>query len=125
MVSLRRIGLYSAGRLGFWLGLALALTNFVIFMVFLLVVAQVPLSAFGLGFFIRVVIGLVLSAVNSAITFGTMAFLYNTVANGFGGLQLEFEPLDTPDNKPKNDQNPPAGKNQVPIDTDDDDSDIV
>ncbi|MCA9915029.1 MAG: hypothetical protein KC496_16860 [Anaerolineae bacterium] len=114
MVTLRRIGVRSAGRIGFWLGMALSITQLAIFLFFVLVFAGIPLHELGLDFWLRLVQVVLLSAANSAFTFGMMAYLYNVVSRRYGGLQLEFEPGDTPENKRKNDDNPNV-KKQVEI----------
>ncbi len=114
MVTLRRIGVRSAGRLGFWLGAALSITQLTIFLIFLIIFARIPLNELGLDFWLRLVQVVILSAANSAFTFGMMAYLYNVVSRRYGGLELEFEPGDTPDKKRKNDDNPNV-KKQVEI----------
>lgn len=114
MVTLRRIGVRSAGRIGFWLGMALSITQLAIFLVFIFIVGQVSLTDLGLDFWLSLLQVVILSAANSAFTFGMMAYLYNLVSRRYGGLQLEFEPGDTPANKRKNDDNPNV-KKQVEI----------
>jgi len=91
MVTLRRIGVQSAGRMGFWLGIAFATINISIILIFLLLVARVPLAAFGLNFWVRVALSISLAGVQGAFTWGMFAFVYNMAANAGGGLELEFD----------------------------------
>lgn len=106
MVTLKRVGLRSAGRVGFWLGVAFAIVNFTIFLFFLLVIAGIPLNLLDVQFWLRVALSLFFSGLNSAISFGIMAFFYNWVSKSFGGLELEFDSLDMPTEKRKNDAAP-------------------
>jgi flagellar biosynthesis protein FliQ len=106
MVTLRRIGVRSAGRLGFWLGMALSITQLVIFLLILIFLARVPLSELGLDFWLRLLQVVLFSALNSAFTFGMFAYLYNLISRSYGGLELEFEPISPQETKRKNDDNP-------------------
>ena len=105
MVILRRIGIRSAGNLGFWVGLAFGLINFFIFMAFVFFVGHVPLREIPMSFFFRVAMALFFGSMQSAFTFGMFAFVYNRVAQNTGGLQLEFSdpvaPPPPPYDKPK------------------------
>lgn len=90
MVTLRRIGVRSAGNLGFWFGVAFGVINFVFFLIILLFVFGVPLRELPSELWVRVAIGLVLGGLQTAFSFGMMAFIYNRISGNFGGLQLEF-----------------------------------
>ena len=98
---LRRIGIRSAIKLIFWLSVALGFVQVVIF-VLAEIVRGVPASHFNLDFWIRVIIWLALFGANNAFMTGVLAYLYNLITKRVGGLQLEFEPLDTPLEKRKN-----------------------
>ncbi len=110
MVTLRRIGVRSAGRLGFWLGMALSITQLAIFLLVLIFLARVPLTELKLDFWLRLVQVVVFSALNAAFTFGMFAYLYNLVARSWGGLELEFDPQEPKQDKRKNDDNPNVKK---------------
>ena len=103
---LRRIGVRSAIKLIFWLSVAL---GFVQVMIYVLaeIVRGVPASHFNLDFWIRIIIWLALFGANNAFMSGVLAYLYNFIAKRIGGLQFEFEPLDTPLEKRKNGDDTP------------------
>jgi hypothetical protein len=61
-----------------------------------------PASHFNLDFWIRFAVRLALVSSYRAMIAGVLAYVYNMVSKRFGGLQLEFEPLDTPLEKRKN-----------------------
>lgn len=114
MVTLRRVGLMSAGRMGFWLGMAFAIVQSTIFIVFL-VALGVPFNKLPPDFWWQLGIGILFSSVSAALSYGTFAFLYNMTASMFGGLKLEFDTLDTPAAQEKR-KNGPA-----PIEVEDED----
>lgn len=118
MVTLRRIGVRSAGRVGFWLGVALATVNIVVVLLFLLIVVQQNPPA---SFFVRALVFTFFSGVQSALMLGMMAFVYNLIARNYGGLELDFDmPGQGSDGeKRKNDDRADAGTD----DEDDDDPD--
>lgn len=102
MVTLRRIGIRSAGNLGFWLAVAFGLINFFMFMIFILFFARIPLRELPIDFFMQFGFFIFLGAVNAAFSAGMMAFIYNRISKNFGGLQLEFSmPVATVEEKDK------------------------
>ena len=116
MVNLRRIGVRSAGRVGFWLGVAMSTTQLLIFLVFFLVIIGGSPTVLGGEFWSRVIISIGVSGFASAFSAGMFAFIYNMNTRIFGGLQLEFEDVDTPPAEEKR-------KRRVEIGSDDGDSD--
>lgn len=102
MVILRRIGVRSAGKVGFWLGVTLATINVVIFFIFLAFVLQKMPPA---EFFVRAIVFTFFTGVQTALILGGVAFLYNIIARNHGGLELDFEMPSPPTNgeKRKND----------------------
>jgi hypothetical protein len=101
MVTLRRIGLRSAARVGFWFSVA---TNifFLLIGAIIMIMNGVPVLQQPPEFWIRLVIMLTLNGLFSSLSTVIMAFLYNVIANAFGGIQLEFEMPDAVVNKRKN-----------------------
>lgn len=116
MVTLKRIGVKSAGLIGFWFGAALIMTQITFFIVlFAIESSSFPRFLFSLDFWI-VILQLIISvALQTAIFFGASAYIYNLVSNLHGGLKLEFEPVDSATAKRKNDE--------IPSDESDDDDD--
>jgi hypothetical protein len=101
MVTLKRIGLRSAARVGFWFSVA---TNVVfLFITFIiLIMNNVPVTRLPPEFWIKLVISLILNGLFSSLSAMVMAFIYNRISRSFGGLQLEFEMADVVVNKRKN-----------------------
>lgn len=95
MVTLRRISLISAGRVGFWFSVATNLT-FVLISIIFMIISNVPITSISLDFWIRLIVILTLNGLISSFSAGAMAFIYNMIAKSFGGLQMEFEMVDTP-----------------------------
>lgn len=116
MVTLRRIGVASAGRVAFLFGFATSFVN-ILFALFMLVFIQgVPISVLPPEIWMQIAINILLSSLVMAFGTGLFALLYNL---GSGGLQLEFEMQGAPGEKPKNDF-----KQRVEIIEEDDDIDI-
>lgn len=104
MVTLRRISLISAGRVGFWFSVATNLT-FVLIGILFMIIGNVPISRLSIDFWIRLIVMLTLNGLFSSLTAGAMASIYNIIAKNFGGLQLEFDMVDAPTRtKRKNDE---------------------
>lgn len=110
MVTLRRIGIRSAGRLGFWVGVALAITllTFILSLAFFL--GGLRLTELGLDFWLEALRYVVTNGLSTAFTFGMFSFIYNLISKTWGGLELEFEPIPTQTEKRKNDDNPNVKK---------------
>ncbi|MEO1290408.1 MAG: hypothetical protein AAFV93_21900 [Chloroflexota bacterium] len=90
MVTLRRIGIFSAGRVGFFFGVATSIMN-VAFAIFWLVVVQgVPISVLPPDIWGQIAFNILISSFVVSLGMGAFAFLYN-LSPGFGGLKLEFE----------------------------------
>jgi len=106
MVTLRRVGVKSAASVGFWLGVMFTLINLIIIFTILFLVVGVPPTEVPGEVWGKIAMGIFFSGVNSAISFGVFAFVYNFVSRAFGGLQLEFEPVDTATDKRKNGEPP-------------------
>lgn len=118
MVTLRRIGVRSAANVGFWLGMGISIIQIMIFLVIVVLIGRVPPGSLGGDFWVRVLMSILFSAANTSIMMMIVSFIYNVVARSFGGLVLEFEPLDTADDeKPKNG----GGKQRIEIAGDDND----
>jgi|GEM_PF-4521727 len=116
MVTLRRIGVVSAGRVAFFFGFATTIVN-IAFALFMIVVVQgVPISVFPPDIWFQLALNILLSSAIMAVGAGLFAFLYN-LNSGIGGLKLEFEMQGG--EKRKNDF-----KQQVDILDDDDDDDV-
>ena len=101
MVTLRRIGLRSAARVGFWFSVA---TNifFLLIGAIIMIMNGVPVLHQPIEFWIRLVLMLALNGLFSSFSTVIMAFLYNVIARSFGGVELEFEAMDSVINKRKN-----------------------
>ena len=104
MVTLRRVSLISAGRVGFWFSVATNLT-FIIISVLFMIIANVPITSLGIDFLVRMAVILTLNGLISSFTAGATAYIYNIIANKFGGLQFEFDVVDSAaGGKRKNDE---------------------
>ena len=101
MVTLRRVGLRSAARVGFWISVA---TNIVFLLIgaVIMIMNGVPILRQPPEFWVRLIIMLALNGVFSALSTFITAYLYNIVARTFGGLELEFEMMDGVVTKRKN-----------------------
>jgi len=115
MVTLKRIGVVSAGRIGFWMGVALSITQLFFLLFFLTVVGEVSLKDIPFIFWQRMLIGMLFSATFTAISVGTYAFIYNLNAERFGGLELEFEVMDTPSEPKRKNSTPPASDEETTV----------
>lgn len=102
MVTLRRIGIRSAGRVGFFMGMATSVANFAFFLFLIVVVHGVPISLLGPDLWQQIGLSILISSVIMSFAFGMFAFIYN-LAPSIGGLQLEFDMPDAPRPKRKND----------------------
>lgn len=102
MVTLRRIGVRSAGRAGFFMGLATSVTNFAFFLFLLVIVHGVPISVIDSDMWRQIGLSCLLSSLIMSFAVGMFAFIYN-IAPSIGGLQLEFDMPDAPSSKRKND----------------------
>lgn len=101
MVTLRRIGVVSAGRVGFWMGLATSFVNFVVILMFL-VYNDIPVWEFPPEIWYQIGLQILISSIIMSFAVGMFAFLYNLNKNVFGGLKLEFEMPNNRDEKRKN-----------------------
>ena len=101
MVTLRRIGLWSAARVGFWFSVASNLV-FLFIGLILMILNNVPVTQLPLDFWIRLLIIITLNGFFSSLSTVIMAFLYNRIAKTFGGIELEFEMPDGVTEKRKN-----------------------
>ncbi|MEL6406009.1 MAG: hypothetical protein AAFR81_16685 [Chloroflexota bacterium] len=108
MVTLKRIGIISAGRVGFWMGVALSVTQLIFLLFFLTIIADISLTDLPFLFWQQMFIGLLFSGAITAFSVGMYAFIYNMNANRFGGLELEFEVMDTPSEPKRKNSVPPA-----------------
>lgn len=112
MVILKRIGVVSAGRIGFWMGIAGSLTQLVIFLFFLTIVGNVSITDIPFVAWQRIFFSTLIGGFITAFSVGAYAYVYNLNADRFGGLELEFEPVDSP--------RTPKAKNKAPVVTDED-----
>lgn len=101
MITLRRIGVQSAGRVGFWLGIATAAANIIVALVMLFIQLGIPPTSLPPEIWQQIGLGILISGIVTALAMGLFAFLYN-MNGAFGGLELEFDMPDAPDDKRKN-----------------------
>lgn len=101
MVKLSRIGVNSAGRVGFWLGVATIVANIIAGLIFLFVVHGIPPTMIPLDVWKDIAIQVILTGSVTSLAMGLFAVIYNS-GNFFGGLELEFESPDALTEKPKN-----------------------
>ncbi|MDQ7027676.1 MAG: hypothetical protein Q9P01_18930 [Anaerolineae bacterium] len=101
MVTLRRVGLRSAGRVGFWFSVATNMA-FLMFALVMAIINDFPVTRLPLEFWLKMAIMMAINGLFSSFSAGMTAFLYNIVSKSFGGLQLEFEMPDSVSNKRKN-----------------------
>lgn len=102
MVTLRRIGVQSAGRFGFFIGMTTSIANFTFFFFMLFVVHGVPISVLPPDIWREIGLSIFFSSTVMSFAVGMFAFLYN-MSPSIGGLQLEFDMPDSPRSKRKND----------------------
>lgn len=102
MVTLRRIGVVSAGRVGFWVGVAVMLTIIMLSLLLAATFGNLPLRSLGLDFLIRVAFSLMMSGIQFAFLFGMLAFIYNRAASVGGGIELDFDMPGATGSKRKN-----------------------
>jgi hypothetical protein len=101
IVKLSRIGVGSAARSGFWLGVATSIANVIVGLIFLFVVHGIPPTQLPPEIWKQVAFSIMISGAVTALAMRLFALIYNS-GNIFGGLELEFEMPDTPDEKRKN-----------------------
>lgn len=114
MVTLRRIGIVSAGRVGFFFALATSIANVAFALFWLVVINGVPISVLPPDIWFQIALNVFLSSLVMALGVCLFAFLYNLNV-GTGGLQLEFDTPTAYASKRKNDE----------FIDDDDSSDVV
>lgn len=102
MVTLRRIGVRSAGRVGFFMGMATSVANFAFFLFVVIVIYGVPISVIDSDLWRQIGLSILISSMVTSFAFGMFAFFYN-LSPSIGGLQLEFDIPDAPRPKRKND----------------------
>ena len=100
MVTLRRIGVGSAFRVGFLFALATSVVNIAFAIFWLVFINGVPLSVLPPEIWGQLAFNIALSSLVMALGIGFFALMYNL---GFGGLKLEFDVPSTPAEKRKND----------------------
>jgi hypothetical protein len=101
MITLRKIGVQSAWRIGFLLGVATTIANVIGFFVILFVRQGIPPTVFPAEVWMEIALGVLISGIITALAMGLFAALYNM--NGlFGSLKLEFDMPDSPSEKRKN-----------------------
>ena len=105
MVKLKRIGVLSAGKTGFWVGFALTITQIIFFLLFITLVGRVNIGHLPPSLWVRMAISTFLSALGAGITWGAIAYIYNLVSGIHGGLELYFEPADTQEKRKNEDIN--------------------
>ncbi len=94
MVTLKRVGVKSAGMIGFWLGAALTITQITFFiLIFTLESPGLPDFLRRLDFWVAMVQIIISVALQTAVFFGASAYIYNLISKWHGGLKLEFETL--------------------------------
>jgi hypothetical protein len=104
MVTLKRVGVKSAGLIGFWLGAALTITQITIFiLMFTLSSSAPPEFLLRLDFWVAILRIIISVALQTAVFFGASAYIYNLISKWHGGLKLEFETLPVA-RKRKNDE---------------------
>lgn len=101
MVTLRRVGLVSAGRVGFWFSVATNMA-FLMFALVIMIMNDFPITRLPPEFWIKLAIMMTINGLISSFSAGMTAFIYNMISKSFGGLQLEFEMPDTVTEKRKN-----------------------
>jgi hypothetical protein len=90
MMRLRRIGVFSAGRFGFWLGLALTLAEIIVAL-FMLAMNGIPPTALPPEIWGQIAWFIFVTALIMAFSVFVFALIYNWSTDIFGGLELEFE----------------------------------
>lgn len=90
MVTLRRIGVQSAGRVGFWLGVATSIANLTIGLIYLFIVFGVPPTVVLAELWKDIAISIPISGAVTGLAMALFASLYN-MKGAFGGLELEFD----------------------------------
>lgn len=102
MITLRRIGVFSAGRVGFLFGLATGIVHLGIGITLFILgggsLAEIPLELWRL-----LAMSIVMSSLVLAGVMTMFAFLYN-ISPGSGGLKLEFDMQGASITKRKNDE---------------------
>ena len=101
MLTLRRIGIQSAGRVGFWLGVVTSVANIIVALVMLYVQLGIPPTGIPPEIWQQIGLSIFLSGIVTALAMGLFAFLFN-MSGLFGGLELEFDMPDSPNEKRKN-----------------------
>lgn len=99
MVTLKRIGVMSAGRVGFFFGLTTSVMSVVFAITWAVIFDNLPLEVLTPELLAFIGRNILIGSFATSLGFGFFAFVYNM---GFGNLQIEFEMPDTPDDKPKN-----------------------
>lgn len=106
MVTLRRVGVVSAGRIGFWMGVAFALINFSVFLLLIIFLGKVSIQDIPVDFWVRALLLTGFAGLQASFMWGMVAFIYNMAARNGGGLELDFDMPGSSvssDNKRKND----------------------
>lgn len=102
MITLRRIGVFSAARVGFLFGLATGIVHLIIGVTMFILgggsLAEIPMELWRLLAFSILISSFVLAGVVFMF-----AFLYN-ISPGLGGLKLEFDMQGASVEKRKNDE---------------------
>ncbi|MGB7339197.1 MAG: hypothetical protein WBC91_09920 [Phototrophicaceae bacterium] len=101
MVTLKRIGVSSAGRVGFFFSLITTLVHFSVWLFTLIVIEGVPISVIPAELWRQIAINILINCLVSGVAFACFALVYNWMPNT--GLQLEFEVHPTSTEKRKND----------------------
>lgn len=102
MVKLSKIGVNSASRVGFWLGVATVVANVIAGLIFLFVVEGIPPTQIPIEIWKQVAFSILITGCVTSMTMSLFAFLYNLNGSLFGGLELEFESPDSFNDKRKN-----------------------
>jgi hypothetical protein len=90
MVKVRRVGLLSAARFGFWLGFASILAR-ILFILVMMALNGIPPTAIPLEEWIEAMKFMVIVGLMSAFSIFVFAVIYNWSTSIFGGLELEIE----------------------------------
>jgi hypothetical protein len=101
MVTLRRVGLMSAARVGFWFSVVTNLIFLTIGFV-IMILNNVPVTRLPPEMWMQLAIIITLNGLVSSFSAMATAFIYNLIAKSFGGIQMEFEMPDTMTEKRKN-----------------------
>lgn len=101
MVTLKRIGMGSALRVGFFFSLITTVVQLSFWLFRIIVLEGVPISVIPAEFWSELAINILINCAVTGVGIGIFAFIYNNF--GIGGLQLEFEMHNTPNEKRKND----------------------